>query len=356
MDFEEFLEENASMVNKAIEKYIPRTLSKNAVLFRISQPRYAYNLGALNKALVHPIWEFLDRGGKRWRPALFLLICETLGKKLTDLVDFAIIPEVVHNGTLMVDDIEDASEYRRGKPCTYRVFGLDIAINAGNAMYYLPLLPLLENRDKVSQRKLAEVYGVYAQEMINLSLGQAMDIAWHRGLASADEISEKDYLQMCAYKTGTLARMAAKIAAVLCDADEQLVERLGHFAESLGIAFQMKDDVLDLTSAQFTEKKGGRGQDITEGKRSLPVVHTLRVSNARDMKRLVEILNMHTSDQKLMDEAIAIMQKYDSIEYAKRFAKRIVKGSWNEAEQLLPASGSKEKLKAFAEFLIERKI
>jgi geranylgeranyl pyrophosphate synthase len=150
--------------------------------------------------------------------------------------------------------------------------------------------------------------------------------------------------------------MAAKIAAVLCDADEQLVERLGHFAESLGIAFQMKDDVLDLTSAQFTEKKGGRGQDITEGKRSLPVVHTLRVSNARDMKRLVEILNMHTSDQKLMDESIAIMQKYDSIEYAKRFAKRIVKGSWNEAEQLLPASGSKEKLKAFAEFLIERKI
>jgi geranylgeranyl pyrophosphate synthase len=356
LGFEEFLEENASMVNKAIEKYIPRTLSKNAVLFRISQPRYAYNLRALNKAIVHPIWEFLDRGGKRWRPALFLLICETLGKKPTDLVDFAIIPEVVHNGTLMVDDIEDASEYRRGKPCTYRVFGLDIAINAGNAMYYLPLLPLLENMDKISQRKLAEVYRVYAQEMINLSLGQAMDIAWHRGLANADEISEKDYLQMCAYKTGTLARMAAKIAAVLCDADEHLVETLGHFAESLGIAFQMKDDVLDLTSAQFTEKKGGRGQDITEGKRSLPVVHTLRVSNARDMKRLVEILNMHTSDQKLKDEAIAIMQKYDSIEYAKRFAKGIVKKSWNEAEQLLPASEAKEKLKAFAEFLIERKI
>jgi len=354
--FEEFLEENASIVNEAIEKYIPRTLSKNAVLFRISQPRYACNLGALNKALAHPVWEFLDRGGKRWRPALFFLICETLGKKPTDLVDFAIIPEVVHNGTLMVDDVEDASEYRRGKPCTYRAFGLDIAINAGNAMYYLPLLSLLENRDKISHRKLAEVYAVYAQEMINLSLGQAMDIAWHRGLANADEISERDYLQMCAYKTGTLARMAAKIAAVLCDADEQLVEKLGHFAESLGVGFQMKDDILDLTSAEFTEKKGGRGQDITEGKRSLPVVHTLRVANARDVKRLIEILNMHTSDQKLKDEAIAIMQKYDSIEYAKRFAKRIVKKSWNEAEQLLPASEAKEKLKAFAEFLVERKI
>jgi len=356
LGFEEFLEENVSVVNKAIERYIPRTLSKNAILFRINQPRYAYNLKALNKAIVDPIWEFLDRGGKRWRPTLFLLVCEALGKRLTDFVDFAIIPEIVHNGTLMVDDIEDASEYRRGKPCTYKIFGLDIAINAGNAMYYLPLLPLLENRDEVSQRKLAQVYEVYAQEMINLSLGQAMDIAWHRGMANADEISEKDYLQMCAYKTGTLARMAVKIAAVLCDADEQLVEKLGYFAESLGIGFQLKDDVLDLTSAQFTEKKGGRGQDITEGKRSLPVIHTLKVSNIRDRKRLVEILNRHTSDQKLRDEAIAIMQRYDSIEYAKRFARRIVKRSWNEAEQLLPVSEAKEKLKAFAEFLIERKI
>lgn len=356
MSFEEFLEENAAMVNRAIEKYIPRTLSKNAILFRVSQPRYAYNLRALNKAIVDPIWEFLDRGGKRWRPALFLLICETLGKKLPDFVDFAIIPEVVHNGTLMVDDIEDASEYRRGKPCTYKIYGLDIAINAGNAMYYLPLLPLVENKGKVSQRKIARVYGVYAQEMINLSLGQAMDIAWHRGLANADEISEEEYLQMCAYKTGTLARMAAKIAAVLCDANEPLVEKLGHFAESLGIAFQMKDDVLDLTSAQFTKKKGGRGQDITEGKRSLPVIHTLRVSNTRDRKRLIQILNMHTSDQKLKDEAIATMQKYDSIEYVKRFAKRILKRSWNEVEQLLPASEASEKLKTFAEFLIERRI
>ena len=356
MSFDEFLEKNASTVNKAIEKYIPRTLSKKAILFTVSEPRYAFNLEALNKAIADPVWEFLDRGGKRWRPALFMLICEALGKKSTSFTDFAIIPEVVHNGTLMVDDIEDSSEYRRGKPCTYKIFGLDIAINAGNAMYYLPLLPLLKNRNKFSPRKLSQAYGVYAQEMINLSLGQATDIAWHRGLANADEISEKDYLQMCAYKTGTLARMAAKIAAILCDAHEQTVEKLGYFAESLGIAFQMKDDVLDLTSEQFTEKKGGRGQDITEGKRSLPVIHTLKVSNATDSKRLIEILSMHTSEQRLRDEAIAIMEKYDSIEYTKRFARRIVKTSWKETEQLLPDSEAKEKLKAFAEFLTQRKI
>lgn len=356
LSFEDFLEKNVSIVDKTIERYIPRTLSKKAILFRVSEPRYAYNLEALNKAVADPIWEFLDRGGKRWRPALFLLICEALGKQSARFIDFAIIPEVVHNGTLMVDDLEDSSEWRRGKLCTYKLFGLDIAMNAGNAMYYLPLLPLLENKGKFSPRKLAQTYAVYAQEMINVSLGQAMDIAWHRGLASADGISEKDYLQMCAYKTGTLARMAAKIAAVLCDADEQTVEKLGYFAESLGIAFQMKDDVLDLTSAQFAEGKGGRGQDITEGKRSFPVIHTIKVSNAADRKRLIEILNMHTSEQRLRDEAIAIMEKYDSIEYTKRFARRVVRTSWKETEQLLSSSEAKEKLKAFAEFLTERKI
>lgn len=356
MDFEKFLEENAALIDKTIEKYIPRTLSKRSALFRVSRPRYAFNLETLNRAIVDPIWEFLDRGGKRWRPALFLLICKALDKNPDDFVDFAIIPEVIHNGTLMVDDIEDSSEFRRGKPCTHKIYGLDIAINAGNAMYYLPLLPLIENKDRIPAEKLNNVYQIYVQEMISLSIGQAMDIAWHRGMANADKIDEKDYLQMCAYKTGTLARMSAKIAAVLANASQELVDKIGQFAESLGVAFQMQDDVLDLTSTEFADRKGGRGQDITEGKRSMPVIHTLEVADAKDRRRLIEILNMHTSNQKLIDEAISIMRKYDSINYTKEFAERIVEQSWNTVERLLPASEGRKILKAFANFLVERNI
>lgn len=354
MNIEKFLEEKAAVIDKVIEKYIPRILSENAVLFRVNPPHYAYNREALNKAIAEPVWEFLDRGGKRWRPSLFLLILEALGKNSEDFIDFAIIPEVIHNGTIMIDDIEDASELRRGKPCTYKIYGVDIAVNAGNAMYYLPLLPLIENKEKVSTEKLCKIYDIYVKEMVNLSLGQAMDIAWHRGLANADEIVEKDYLQMCAYKTGTLARMAAKMAAVLADANDEVVGRLGRFAESIGVAFQMQDDVLDLTSKEFAEKKGGLGKDITEGKRTLMVIHTLKVADDKDRERLIEILKMHTSDQKLKDEAIAIMQKYGSIEYVREFAKKMVEESWRETEKLLSASDAKEKLEAFARFLIER--
>jgi len=353
---EEFLREIKPLIDKTIEKYIPRKFTEKSVFFEVCPPRYAYNLEALNKAVAEPFWEFLDRGGKRWRPALFLLIVEALGKKSSEFLDFAIIPEVVHNGTIIVDDVEDSSEMRRGRPCTYKIYGVDIAINLGNAMYYLPLITLIKNRDKLSKEKLSKLYEIYVQEMINLSFGQAMDIAWHRGLADADQIDVENYMQMCAYKTGTLARMAAEMAAVLADADEKLVEKLGRFAESIGVAFQIQDDLLDLTSPEFAEKKGGRGQDITEGKRSLMVIYTIKHASEADRQRLIEILNMHTSEQALRDEAIAIMEKYGATEFAKNYARKLVEESWREIEELLPPSDAKEKLKEFAKYLIERKI
>ena len=354
MDVEKFLEEKAPLIDKAIEKYLPREFGKDSVLFKVNPPKYSYNLEPLNKAIAEPIWDMLDRGGKRWRPALFLLICETLGKTSDYCLDFSIIPEVIHNGTLVIDDIEDSSELRRGKPCTYKIFEMDIAVNAGNAMYYLPLLPLMAQKAKLTPEVQRDVYEVYVQEMINLSMGQAMDIAWHRGIANADMLEEADYLQMCAYKTGTLARMAAKVAAVLSGANKPLVEKLGRFAESIGVAFQMQDDILDLTGVEFAKKKGGVGQDITEGKRTLLVIYTLRKANSNDGKRLIEILNMHTSDQALRDEAIELMQKYGAMNHVKRTAERIVADSWSEAEMLLPTSEAKEKLKEFSEFLIKR--
>jgi len=355
-DVEKFLSKQISTIDNMIQKYIPREFEKNSTVFRLNPPMYAYDLEALNKAIAKPIWEFLDRGGKRWRPVLFLLICEALDKSPKDFLDFAIIPEVIHNGTLMIDDIEDSSELRRGKPCTYRIFGMDIAINAGNAMYYLPLLSVIKNKAKLTPAKTNRLYEIYIEEMVNLSFGQAMDIAWHRGIANADKITEKHYLQMCAYKTGTLARMAARLAAVLADASEDFVEKLGKFAESVGIAFQMQDDILDVTGEEFAEKKGAFGMDITEGKRTLMVIHTLENAKPKDKKRLIEILNMHTSDQKLRDEAINIIKNYNSIEYTKQFARKLVKESWNEIDKLLRASSAKEKLRAFATYLIERKI
>jgi geranylgeranyl pyrophosphate synthase len=99
LDVERFLKEKAALIDDVIEKYIPRNFSENATVFDLNPPNYAHNLEALNNAVSKPIWELLDRGGKRWRPSLFLLICEALGRNSDDFVDYAIIPEIVHNGT-----------------------------------------------------------------------------------------------------------------------------------------------------------------------------------------------------------------------------------------------------------------
>ena len=356
IDIKELLKEKAPQIDEIIRKYIPEKYDKDSLIFTAGKPRYEYNIEAPNAAIADPIWEFLGRGGKRWRPALFLLVLEALGGDMEKMKDFAIIPEVVHNGTIMIDDIEDSSEERRGKPCSYLIYGLDIAINAGNTMYYLPLLPLIRNTANLSADMRAKIYDVYAQEMINVSLGQAMDIAWHKGIANADNLTEAEYLQMCAYKTGTLARMSAKIAAILAGAEDDTVEKIGRFAEAVGVAFQIQDDILNVSSAEFAAKKGGFGEDITEGKRTLMVISTLQKASEDDKKRLLEILNMHTTDQKLRDEAINILKKYDSIDYAKEHARKIVREVWSDVDAILPDSEAKQKLKAFADFLVERKI
>ncbi|MBI2583397.1 MAG: polyprenyl synthetase family protein [Candidatus Aenigmarchaeota archaeon] len=354
MDVEELLKKRSAEINKMIEKWMPRRYNEKNLEFALGNARFRYNLEAPNRAIAEPLWNLLDRGGKRWRPVLMMLICEALGGDAKKHADFVVIPELIHEGTLCIDDIEDNSTLRRGKPCVHKIFGQDIAINAGNAMYYLPLLVLLKS--KLDEKTKLQIYETYVQEMINISFGQGMDIAWHNGTANADRISEEEYLQMCAYKTGTLARMAAKIGAILAGADEKAIEKAGRFAESLGIAFQIQDDVLNLTAqsgkGQFVEEY--IGEDIHEGKRTLLVIHASKKADEGDRKRLIEILNMHTNDRNLIKEAIDIIKKHDAVEYAKKKAQNLVESAWNDFEPLLREGEAKNELKALVEFSIKR--
>ncbi len=356
MNIKEILKEKKPIIDKVIEKYIPRTYDDEAMIFTSGTTRYKYSKEASNKAIAEPIWNLLGRGGKRWRPVLFLLVLEALSNKATadKYLDFVIIPEVVHNGTLMVDDIEDKSDLRRGKPCIHKIFGEDIAINAGNAMYYLPLLSVIKNTN-LDDKTARKVYEIYTQEMINISFGQAYDIAWHNNLANADNITEQEYLQMVAFKTGTLARMSAKLGAVLANANNDTINKMGELAESLGIGFQIQDDILNLTAVsenQFTEEY--LGSDISEGKRTLIVIQALKTLPNSNKERLLEILKMHTKDKQIIQEAIDIIKDSDAIEYAKNRAREIGQQAWDNVKDSLPKSTAKQKLEAFVKFAIER--
>jgi geranylgeranyl pyrophosphate synthase len=223
-------------------------------------------------------------------------------------------------------------------------------------MYFIPLLSLSENIGKLSEEKARRIYEIYVHEMTNLSLGQAIDIAWHKKLISTSNTSQEQYLQMCAYKTGTLARMAAKMAAVISDVGSEEVEKIGKFAESIGIAFQIQDDILDIIGEKFAEGKGGLGMDITEGKLSIIVIYTLKEAELEDKEELKRILEMHTKDEAHRMKAISIIRKYGSIEYARNLAARILEDGWNEVSNILPSSKAKETLRMFSEYLIKRQI
>jgi len=353
MDIDALLSEYRKKIDGAVEKIIPKKYDEKSLVYAFGKPGYKYNIESANKAISEPAWDLLESGGKRWRPAFFLIVCEALGKNPDDFIDFCAIPEIIHNGTLMIDDIEDSGLTRRGRQCTYLKYGIDIAINCGNSMYYLPLLALFRNK-KLDSKTLNRAFEIYAQEMINIGYGQGMDISWHKGIADADNVSEQEYLQMCAFKTGTLARMSAKLAAVLSGADEKTTEALGKFAESIGIAFQIQDDILDIVSADRDKFGKTYGNDIKEGKRTLMVIHTLQKASKQDRKKLLEILNMHTDKKEFVETAIVLMKKYDSISYSINFAKKIVEESWEKAGKILPESGAKKKLEAFAKYMIER--
>jgi geranylgeranyl pyrophosphate synthase len=343
------LAEYARLVNEALEKYIPRRIDEAWLNRVLGAPEYAYEVESLNKGVFEPFWDLADRGGKRWRPALMLMIYEALGGDPREIAPLAVIPEAIHNGTLAVDDVEDGSEFRRGKPCIHRIYGEDIAINMGNTMYYLPLLVL--NEVAIPDEKKLKILEEYVRMMIRLSLGQAMDIAWHRGIVK--EVNESQYLQMTLFKTGALAGFAAKMAAIMADAPEERARMIQRFAELIAVAFQIQDDILNLVGdeAKYGKEIGG---DITEGKRTLMVIHALRNLPADEAERLRRILDMRTGDKRLIMEAIDLMKKAGSIDYARKVSEELAMEALEALRRGLPKSESRRKLEVLAEFLIRR--
>jgi octaprenyl-diphosphate synthase len=216
----------------------------------------------LLKSLFEPLGDILSRGGKRWRPLLMTLVCETLGGgeaalALTPLVEFC------HNASLIHDDIEDDSDERRGKPAIHKIYGVDTAINAGSFFYFLPLCCI----DSYPGDNKERIYSLWGEYMRKLHLGQAMDISWHRDINIIPEINE--YYIMCGLKTGSLARLAVELGVFAAGPWAEAALQLGEAAEKLGIGFQILDDVKNLTTGIPGKKCR---DDIIEGKKSLPIL------------------------------------------------------------------------------------
>lgn len=232
---------------------------------------FATKVGSIDKslfdAICEPARDLVYSGGKRWRPLVMLLTAKMLGgdeafkvaKQLVSLV------ELPHNGSLIIDDIEDQSDMRRGKPATHITHGVDISINAGNLLFYLPTLVLEEAHvpDDVKLR----LYRIYAKYMRRIHLGQGMDIVWHHDINVIPSVDA--YETMCRLKTGCLAAMGTEIGAAVAVDDPRIIGEAGQIAETIGLGFQILDDVINLEKGNPGKN---RGDDIVENKKSLPII------------------------------------------------------------------------------------
>ncbi len=352
MDIMNLLKEKKPLIDREMEKVLPRKASKEWLAGALGKTGYAYGEKTVSREFNEPVWEFLDRGGKRWRPALLLSSCKAVGGSEKEALPFSPLPELIHNGTIIVDDVEDGAEMRRGKKTMHLLHGVDTAVNNGNALYFAPLLLLYRNPENLEAEKRIKVYDLYAEEMLRVSIGQAMDIHWHKGKSS---VNEKAYLQMCVYKTGVLARFSAKLGGILGNGKKREINALGKFGESLGIGFQIQDDILNIAPA--SEEWGKEiGEDIREGKRTLLVLRALEELELQHSKELLRILDSHTKKRSEIEKAVELIKGTDAIEYARQKSSGIVKKSWKELEKVLRDNEGKRELKAFAEFAVNREI
>lgn len=279
-----------------------------------------------------PGLELLFRGGKRWRPLVMVLVSEAAGGssliyELTPLV------ELPHNGSLIVDDIEDKSEERRGKKSVHLIYGDDISINAGNLMYFLPTY-LIDRADIPADRKY-RLYSAYAQAMRRLHCGQGMDIQWHNNHDYVPSVEE--YIQMTRFKTGCLSSLAAKLAVIEAGGDDELERDVGRVWEDVGVGFQVLDDVMNLTRGNPGKM---RGDDIVEGKKSLPMIlHcTSCPESTEQMKTLFDRAGSEGSvdNYTSVEAAISLMEDSGSIRQAGEIGLNMLNEAKEQLKKLFP--------------------
>lgn len=282
--------------------------------------------------LIDPCHALLSLGGKRWRPLLLVLCAEMASqhsaaesKKMADsnhpfdasravgnAYHLTPLVEFTHTASLIHDDIEDSSDTRRGKPAAHITYGLDVALNAGAWLYFEA--PVCINTLPVSESQKNLFYTTYLKELRRLHLGQAMDIEWHRNPLLIPTVAE--YTAMVRNKTGTLSRLAAKTGILAGGGSEKDADKAGMIAEDIGVGFQILDDVTNLTTGNPGKK---RGDDIVEGKKSIPVLTHL-ASHPEDTKTIAHLFEQARKEgieSPAVEKAIGLLTKSGAVASAK---------------------------------------
>jgi heptaprenyl diphosphate synthase len=281
----------------------------------------------------------IDAGGKRFRATLVLLAAHFGNPLDPRIVPAAVAIELTHLATLYHDDVMDEADKRRGWESANSRWDNSVAILTGDFLFARASLILADlGTDAVR---------IQAETFSRLVAGQIAETVG----AKPDQDAAEHYMDVIAGKTASLIATAGRFGAMFSGAPPELVDAIAAACAALGVAFQLSDDILDITSESLQSGKTP-GTDLREGVRSLPVLHALRVAGREDA-RLVDLLSTDLSDPELLGEALGLLRKHPGMDLARADVRHWA-GRARDLIAALPDVPAREALAELCDFMVER--
>ncbi len=294
-------------------------------------------------ALVESIGHYIvDAGGKRLRPMLVLLAAKACGVKSDQHIDMAAVIEFIHTATLLHDDVVDMSTLRRGRPTVNAQWNNPSSVLVGDFIYSRAFQVLV----KIGDMRIMEIM---ADTTNKIAEGEVLQLISKSNPNSTEEL----YMQVIQNKTAILFEAAAKSGAILSGADQKTVSAMAEFGLQLGLAFQLIDDALDYIG-DAEELGKNVGDDLAEGKSTLPLIYTMANGSSADRDLIQQSLRAESLTPPQLQEVIALVKNSGALEYTQELASTKTTAAV-KALEALPDSEYKTALKNLVEFSLNRK-
>lgn len=293
----------------------------------------------------------LEAGGKRLRPFFVIQSCRAVGGRDDGALYAAAAVELLHSFTLIHDDVMDEDDFRRNVPTVHRLWGVPIAIMAGDLLFAkaFEALIMAYDRAEVPVHRVLRCSRILAEASSTIAEGQAMDMDFESRLI----VSENEYFEMISRKTASLYKASANIGALIGGGSDDEVKALSSYGFLLGLAFQIRDDILGLTA---DEKVLGKpvGSDVRGGKKTIITCHALSHANPEEREVMLKTLGNKSASINEVFKVVELMGKLGSIDYAEAKARELAMKA-KKTLNPLKETDAKKTLLELADFIVARR-
>ncbi len=294
--------------------------------------------------LYEPMRYTLFGAGKRFRPILVLMTCEAVGGDYKNALDASVAVELLHNFTLIHDDVMDQDDTRRNRPTVHKKWDLDIAILSGDGLVALSYEYLLKTR-----YEHIDCLGIlFSKALLQVCEGQALD----KQFESCDDVSPSDYFEMIEKKTAALLALCCELGSYIGGANQEVVYSLRQFGLNMGLAFQIQDDLLDIMAEENHLGKTW-GSDIKRKKQTLLLIQARKNATPDTLKEINDIMNKVEISDDDLHRMTKIFQETGTLDFSKTLLNRYFQKARENIQVLDPIFG-RSLLERFLEIVVQR--